>query len=71
MVKVSKKIFLVVFAMLIAHNNPVGAFGGGGGHSRVHEWYKHGVDSIGVHIGGNRIKINMNLLMKVKSGWPS
>lgn len=52
MVKI--KFFLFVFAMLIAYNNPAAAFGGGSGHSRVHEWYKHGVDSIGVHIGGNK-----------------
>ncbi len=25
---------------------------GGGGSNRTHKWYRHGVDSIGVHIGG-------------------
>ena len=53
MINMNKKLLLLMSLVVIIYNDSVFAFGGGG-RNRTHEWYKHGVDSIGVHIGGSK-----------------
>jgi len=46
-----KKLGIVL--LLLASTSAFAFGGGGGGQGRTHKWYRHGVDSIGVHIGGD------------------
>ena len=41
----------VLFAMILMVTTTALAFGGGN-HNRTHQWYKQGVDAIGVHMNG-------------------
>ena len=55
-----KKLGLV---LLLLVSTSAFAFGGGGGrNNRTHEWYKHGVDAIGVHIGGDTCTDDQELI---------
>jgi len=58
----TKLIGFLTFSVALTICTSALAFGGGGGgQGRTHKWYRHGVDSIGVHVGGDTCTNNQDL----------
>jgi len=55
-----KKFGLIL--LLLASTSAFAFGGGGGGQGRTHKWYRHGVDSIGVHVGGDTCTDDQELI---------